>query len=395
MRATEIQGIVTATITVNSNIDTIMSDLCAAFRAHGAAMRMVLDAAPLFANPGLLPALATATAREGLPCFLVACNGKVRLVVGREHGREVTVHEAFNMPLVAYLVDHPAFHLSHLLRVPENAVVTVVDEGHLAFLEQAGLPCRTRIFCPHGGPEAIPEPLPASRRGIDLLFVGNVADPGPVPAWLEQAAAGRADLKPVLAEALEAVLGEGCDPWLALADGFERHRLEASPLTVAKYVPALDAYARTTRRFEVLRAIRRHRVTILGNISGTRDLDHHEVRGVASFARACSLMAETKLLINSPTFPRGGHERVFYGLSRGAVIAVEAGTFLRQDYESGLGMIPIPGNAADFDDTLAELSARPERLDELRARGLASYGERHSWRERAGRILRALEGHWA
>ncbi len=396
MRATDLQGIVTATITVNSAVDTIMSDLSGAFAALGVSMRTVLDAAPLYANPGLLPALAVSLCREGLPAFLVTCNAKVRVVAGQERGRDVTVHEAFDMPMVAFMVDHPATHLAHLLRAPENTIITVIDEGHLAFLEQAGLAPRSRLFCPHGGPEPVPNPRTTRERGIELLFSGNVGDPGPEAAWLDRASGGRSELRAILAEALDAVRDEQRDPYLAIVEASARRGAETTPLAAAKHVADLDAYAMMSRRFQVLRAITGHRVTVLGEVSGTNALDHHTLLGTASFARARSRMADAKLLINSrSTFARGGHERIFYGLSRGAVVVTEPSAFLRQDLETGLGMVALPADPAATDDLLSDLLARPERLDALRERGLAGYAQRHGWRERAERILGALAAHAA
>ena len=393
MRATDYQGIVTATVTLNTAVDTLMSDLGSALGALGVATRTLFHA-PSHPNPHLMLGLVVQLRDEGMPAFILNCNAKDRLVVGEERGREITVHEAWNLPMIAFMVDHPASHLAHLLRAPENALVTVIDEGHLAFLDQAGLPPRSRIFCPHGGPEAIPDPRPASGRGIGLLFSGNVADPGPEAAWLERVSGGRADIRAALAEALDAVRAEGQDPYVAIADAYTRHDLPAAPLSVAKTVTELDAYAMMARRFQVLRAIRGHRVTVLGEVSATDALAHHDLRGTTSFARTRHLMADAKLLINSrSTFSRGGHERIFYGLSRGAVVATEPSAFLRQDLEDGLGMAQLPADPADLDDFLSDLLARPGWLDELRGRGLAGYGERHSWRERAGRLLTALEAH--
>lgn len=393
MRATDYHGIVTATVTVNTAVDTLMSDLGSALGALGVATRTVFHAAN-YPNPHLMLGLVVQLRDEGMPAFILNCNAKDRLVVGEERGREITVHEAWNLPMIAFMVDHPASQLAHLLRAPENALVTVIDEGHLAFLEQAGLPPRSYLFCPHGGPEAIPDPRPARERGLELMFSGNVGDPGPEAAWLERLSAGRAEVRAALAEALEAVRAEARDPYVAIADAYTRRGLPAAPLSVAKVVTELDAYAMMSRRLAVLRAIKGHRVTVLGEVSGTDALAHHDLRGTTSFVRTRSLMAETKLLLNSrATFARGGHERIFYGLSRGAVVATEPSSFLREDLEGGLGMVQLPADPADLDDFLADLLARPERLDELRARGLAGYGERHSWRERAGRILTALEAH--
>ena len=393
MRATDYQGLVTATITVNTAVDTLMADLGGALGALGVAVRTVFHAAA-YPNPHLMLGLVVQLRDEGMPAFILNCNAKDRLVVGEERGREVTVHEAWNLPMVAFMVDHPAAHLAYLLRAPENALITVIDEGHLAFLDQAGLPPRSRIFCPHGGPEAIRDPRPARERSLDLMFSGNVGDPGPEAAWLERVSADRADLKAALAEALEAVRAEGRDPYVAIADAYARRGLPAAALSVAKAVTDLDAYAMMSRRFAVLRAIRGHRVTVLGEVSAPDALAHHDLRGTTSFARTRSLMADAKLLLNSrSTFGRGGHERIFYGLSRGAVVATEPSSFLREDLDGGLGMVQLPADPADLDDFLADLLARPDRLDELRARGLAGYGERHSWRERAGRILTGLEAH--
>ncbi len=393
MGATDFQGIVTATVTPNTAVDTIMSDLGAGFCALGAAVRTVFHT-PSYPNPHLMLALMVQLRDEGMPAFILNCNGKDRLVVGEDRGREITVHEAWNLPLVAFMVDHPAAHLPHLLRAPENAVVTVIDEGHLAFLDQAGLPPRSRVFCPHGGPEAIPDPRPARERGIALLFSGNVGDPGPEADWLDRIAAGQAEIRAILAEALEAVRAEQQEPYAAISEAYSRRGRAATPLTTARYVNELDSYAMMSRRFQVLRAISGHRVTVLGDVAGTDALARHDLRGTTSFARARSLMADSQILINSrSTFGRGGHERIFYGLSRGAVVVTEPSAFLREDLDTGLGMVQVPADTADLDDFLSDLLARPDRLDALRERGLARYSARHGWRERAGRILAALEAH--
>ncbi len=393
MRATNFQGIITATLTPNTAVDAIMSDLGSGFCAIGAAVRTVFHT-PSYPNPRLMLAMMVQLRDEGVPAFILNCNGKDRLVVGEERGREITVHEAWGLPLVAFLVDHPAAHLPHLLRAPENALITVIDQGHLAFLEQAGLPPRSHLFCPHGGPEAIADPLPARERGISLLFSGNVGDPGPESEWLNRVCAGQSELRAILSEALEAVRAEQRDPYAAIQNAYGRRGRAATPLTVAKYVNDLDVYAMMSRRFDVLRAITRHRVTVLGDVTGTNALAHHETRGTTSFAKTRSLMADTKLLLNSrSTFGRGGHERIFYGLSRGAVVATESSSFLSEDLQTGLGMVQLPARTADLNDFLSDLLAQPDRLDEVRQRGLAQYTARHSWRERARRILDALEAH--
>ena len=397
MRATDCQGLVTATVTPDAAVDTLMADLGSAFAALGVAVRTLFHT-PSHPNPHLMVGLMAQLRDGGMPAFILNCNAKDRLVVGTERGREITVHEAWNIPLIAFLVDHPACHLPHLLRAPENCLITVIDEGHLAFLEQAGLPPRSVLFCPHGGPEAIPDPRPMRERGLGLLFAGNVADPGPEAAWLDRASGGRPGSRAALAEALERVRLEGGEPYASLAEAYGRRDLPATPLTLARMVVDLDAYVMMARRFQVLSAIRGHRVTVAGEgaASAAAAHAHHDLRGVTSFARVRNLMADSRVVINSRvTFQRGGHERIFYGLSRGAVVATEAGSFLRPDLDAGLGMVPLPAAAADLDDFISDLLAGPDRLETLREQGLAVYPHRHSWRERAGRILAGFAAHVA
>ena len=396
MRATDCQGLVTATVTPDAAVDTLMADLGGGLAALGVAVRTLFHT-PSHPNSHLTIGLLTQLRDNGLPAFILNCNAKDRLVVGTtERGREVTVHEAWNIPLIAFLVDHPAYHLPHLLRAPENCLITVIDEGHLAFLEHAGLPPRSLLFCPHGGPEIIADPRPMGERSIDLHFSGNVADPGPEATWLDRVSGGRADARAALAEALDGVRLEGREPYASLAEAYGRRDLPGTPLTLAKMVAELDAYAMMARRFAVLSAIRGHRVTVTGEVaaSAAAALAHHDLRGATSFARVRSLMADSRVVLNSRvTFGRGGHERIFYGLSRGAVVATEAGPFLRPDLEAGLGMVPLPADPADLDDFLSDLLAKPDRLEALRERGLAVYSQRHSWRERAGRILAGFAAH--
>lgn len=112
------------------------------------------------------------------------------------------------------------------------------------------------------------------------------------------------------------------------------------------------------------------------------------------FTQALALMAETKVVINSRcTFSRGAHERVFYALSRGAVVATERSTFLERDMDEGAGMVALPTAAEDINALLGGLCDDPARLDRLRGTGLATYATRHNWRNRAERLLPTIKQH--
>jgi len=381
---------VTATVTPFSSFDAFLTDIGAALNALGVPTRTLLHASE-YPNPALMQALVLQLKNGGMRGFVLNCNAKDELLLGRDaRGRGLSIHDAWKIPLVALVVDHPAGQFEALSRAPEHAIIGLIDEGHLAFFDRAGWRPRARIFCPHGGPEPLAEQREARDRPIDLLFVGGVVDPGPSAAWLDRVAGRDRRLRAALAAALEAIHDGGMEVYQALAGVFDSRGLDSAPAAVAGLVAALDERATQLRRFEVLRAITDRRVVILG-ADPIPALAHHDMRGPSLFPQSLRAMADARVLINSRwTFGRGAHERLFYGLSRGAVAATEASSFLADDLERGLGMVALPGDPSQINDRLAALCEDPDRIDALRARGLAEYPARHTWRERMTRVLAAL-----
>jgi hypothetical protein len=295
--------------------------------------------------------------------------------------------------MVGFLVDHPAYHLPSLLRAPEKALITVIDEGHLGFLKDIGLPKQATLFCPHGGPPPLPVQRMAADRPIDLLFIGNIGAEPPLGLWLDRNAAGDAGLRQILAEAHDAVREDGEEPYAALVAALGRAGRGMAMTEIAGLVVTLEGFVARSRRLQVLKAIRSRRVTILGTVApeAVAELAHHDLRGAQSFAKGLSLMAGTKILLNSRmTFARGAHERVFYGLSRGAVVATEPSSFLAAELAAGLGMLGLPKEEDAIDRVLDGMLADPAALDACREQGLAHYARHHTWVERVGRMLGAL-----
>lgn len=394
MRNTDIQALITATVTPQGPMDGMLIDACAALNGLGIMTRVLLHADG-FPNPNLMKALVVNLRESGMPSFILNINAKDELVMGQRDGRPLTIHDAWNIPLVAWMVDHPALHLNYLLNAPENAVIGVIDEGHLAFLRDAGLAPRSHVFCPHGGPPIAPDLRDAADRPIDLLFGGNVNDPGPLPAWLDAQSGGDATLRAALAEGYEAVRAD-VELYRALSQAFQRRGLNAHPHALAPHIMALDTFIAQGRRIEVLSAVRGRRITLLGNVSpaAAARLEGHDLRGGANFINGISLMASAKVSLSTRRpFARGGHERIFYAMSRGSVIATEPSTFLNEDLDHELGMVRLPESPADIGAMLSDLCGDNDRLDAIRERGARDYLARHGWGERMERILAAVRPH--
>lgn len=394
MRNTRLQALITATVTPAGPFDAMPADAGAALTALGVFNRVLLHADG-FANPNLMKALVMALRDSPLDGFILNVNAKDELVIGERDGRPLTIHDAWGIPLVAWMVDHPAVHLSHLRRAPENAIVGVIDEGHLRFLADCGLAPRSHVFIPHGGPPSVANPLPAAERSLGVVTMGNVDDPGPLSEWLDTHSRGNATLRGALADGYDAA-ADGTEIYAALVESFTHRKLNPHPHVLAPFIAALDTHLNQSRRLTVLEAVRGQRMIILGNVTprAAARLEHHDIRGTTSFAEGLALMSEAKLLLNSRfAFGRGAHERIFYALSRGAVVATEASVFLQRDMDEGAGMIALPRAAADIDDTVCALCGDDARLDRLREQGMATYPARHGWGERMQRLLPLVHRH--
>ncbi len=382
--------LITASVALSAPIDTMMADLGHAFTRRGVFTRTLLHT-DAFPNHRFAQAMVGVVNEYDGPGFILNLNAKDAFVATLEDGSSVSVHDAWDLPLVSFMVDPPAVHEDYLRAAPENAVITFIDEGHLDYFDAAGFPSRTRIFCPHGGPDPIPDPLGAEDREIDLLFSGTVVAPASLADWLDRLADGDSGRRKALETAHEAVADGGEDVFAALDTAFD-----GTPADMATLVGKLDTFVSQTRRLDVLAAIRGNRVTICGPVApeaGER-LAHHDLRGDTRFGEVLELMANAKVVINSRvTFGRGAHERLFYAMSRGAVVATEPSAFMATEIDNAEGLFALPRGADDIDDTIGGMLADPAAIDEMRDRGRPVYVEKHTWNERAGRILAALGRH--
>ena len=396
MRTTQMQAIIRVTATPYQSTETIFNDLLIASNTLGISTRLHNQGENL-PNNELFFSILLIMRNDASPMFMVGMNGGDQIVVGtKESGKPLLLHDSWPFPLVSLIVGHPATHLENLGRSPANCIAAVIDEGHLGFFDDVDVPPRTRLFCPHGGPEAVPDPLPAQDRNIDVLFSGTIDDQDSFDDWLDRLSNRSPDRKAALKEAFEAVYEGNAEVYRALSESFTRHKQNTRPRFLAPFVTALDAYVTQRRRIEVLEAIRGCRVVVLGKVGpkAAERLSHHDLRGETTFIRMLSMAAESRILLNSrKTFARGAHERIFYGLSRGAVVVTDPSTFLEDDFERGLGMVKQPEDLKTLNQLVSDLCADSDMLDRLRAQGLETYPERHTWRERMKRLLPAVIRH--
>jgi len=256
---------------------------------------------------------------------------------------ETALYDYLNIPLFAFLVDHPMYHLNRLNRGVKNLIVSCVDRTHVDFLKRFLNGEYTKVFIPHGAPF---RPHPDSgrsvgKRNIDILFAGTVFNPD---SYREKWSAGGRSIARLYDEIMERYLS-GHDRTLIMAaeDVFEERGIDTEYLNHYRFWENLvyvDLYVRNKRRLDVIRRLSKLglRIEIFGN-GWEPDLDRHpSVKFYPSlpFERVQEKMADAKVVLNIlPTFHEGGHERIFSAMLNGAVCLSSGNSYLRREFREG------------------------------------------------------------
>lgn len=362
----------------------MLEGLAAALPGSGLPTRIVLTESDGRGIEAFLRLAATMDAAARSRSLLVDLNGRLRL-------REATGFRKFS-----FVTDHPAVVLEPLAAAPPDALFGCVDRGHPDFLRAVGLPRRT-IFFPHGGPEP-EEGLPTmGERDIPLLFVGHLAT---LPRR-DDLAAGLEGNPPRVREVMMAAAAEAAEgvaePFACLCNACGAAAIDwrdfgAEGLHTAIDVISRWAEARVRRR--LLDALSGLPVTVVGRVADgffDRAPERFNLVGPMDFDTVRGLMRRTRLLLNSvAVFPDGSHERLWYGMAAGCAVATDPSRFVAEDFRDGESILFWPQEPAAMRALAQRAVDDPEGLQAMAETARPTYAARHTWRERASRLLTAF-----
>lgn len=381
------QGVALANLTQSASIDTMVADLAAGLRERGCHTRLALRA--LDPQAALVSALLYDLSRYPGPRFVLDVNAKCHIYAQDEQGRQTTAFDLLNLPLVAFFESNPLHHLEHIAQVPRRTLFTVVERGHRAILNMLGIADERILFLPHAGPPPVADVRPSRERTIPLMFLGNILPQANDREWGAQLNLGEAETQ-VAFEVLDQMAAGATDAFPLTLAALARRGLAPDIATLARIVPAVEARLNYRRRMETLQAIRSVPIHVFGEIApGVRLNDNVVAAGSTPFATALSMMDHTRLLFNFMPFRTGAHERVFYGLSRGACVVSDPSSLLA-DGAAGEGGVILRAPPKDLDEQVRALVDDPDQLDRRREAGRAWYAQAHTWHHRAGDLLDGL-----
>jgi len=246
-------------------------------------------------------------------------------------GQAVSVYDSTDIPLLAWLVDHPLHHRERLRIAGKNIIVGCVDKVHTEQVRFAAAHDVSSFYCPHFA--CIPEHLiDTAGHGVESAAF-TVVLPGSlgIPAVNRiEAIASRGPLAEELFYALTnaAEYDAGFDIYSAAIQCLHGQNIRLSQRDLSVFLSntllLIDDYIRAKRREDLLYAMKA--VGIVVDVYGNCVSDHpavagHRFHGPVDFTQLLNLINRCDVLLDSgANFTNGTHERVLTGLGLGKVV---------------------------------------------------------------------------
>lgn len=255
-----------------------------------------------------------------------------------------SLYDQCGITFVAWLVDHPMYHVPRLVQPMKNRRIVCVDPSHLRFIDRYFGGRETAYFIPHGAASLPADTLmPQAERLPEILFSGTYYDPQKTAARLQRLPAESASfvngLLELVARREDVALTDAAWEILAACPLPPDQQL-ATYVDLLKIFVWLDQHHIAVRRRYLLDRLVEARLPL--HLYGAHWEDspyiHHpsvHIHPPLPANEMIARFARSAILLNMvPSFPSGSHERVFQALQADAVCATHAGVYMREHFEA-------------------------------------------------------------
>ncbi len=257
----------------------------------------------------------------------------------------VPFYEEFNIKVINMVVDHPAYYLKYIKKVPKNYHQINIDKNHDTFMKRF-CPDISSCFIPSAGTflnenhdylsdKDYPD---SSKRSIDILFVGNFTKKEILDKKLE----GLGDEYKAFYTGMYEDLFENPEKTIdeAYLEALKKNKVDATDDEIYSAYNSViypDLRVRFCYRELMIRALTDlgYKVSVLGRGFDTLNLAHHEnieSLGHGSSLYCLDLMNRAKITLNvMPWFKNGAHDRVFNAMLNGSVSLTDGSVYLDEE----------------------------------------------------------------
>lgn len=301
---------------------------------------------------------------------------------------------AYKIPYINILMDHPFHYEKPLGRAPETSIVLCTDRNHVKYIRRYFKNIRQTDFLPHAGVELGSKHKPLLERGIDVLYAGALPIYTVAKMIPDLASIPEVDGQ----EMAQEVLGELVNhPDRTTEDVIEEYlksrRSDISEKRVQEIIVQMrfiDSYATSFFREQSVRILVENgiRVTALGtgwDQCEWSDNSYLDYRGKVLAPEIMPLMNDAKIVLNTMTwFKAGAHDRIFNGMLAGAAVVTDDSTYLRREFTDGRELVMFSRKElATLPERVCGLFGHIQDAQQMADCGYRAAKEHHTWKSRA------------
>ena len=302
--------------------------------------------------------------------------------------------DAYEVPYINILMDHPFHYEKPLRNAPENSVVLCTDRNHVKYIRKYFKNIRQTDFLPHAGVELGSRHKPLAERGIDVLYAGalpiyTVSKMIPDLSSIREVD-GQEMAQDVLGELIKNPERTTEDVIAAYLKDKRNDIPEQRIHEIIVQMRFIDSYATSFFREQAVRILVESGIRVTAYGTGWDQCDwsdnpYLDYRGKVLAPEILPLMNNAKVVLNTMTwFKAGAHDRIFNGMLAGAAVVTDDSTYLRREFRDGEELLMF---------SLKELGTLPERVfalfghmeeaQRIAERGYRAAKENHTWKSRA------------
>lgn len=302
--------------------------------------------------------------------------------------------DAYEIPYINILMDHPFHYERPLQRAPETSVVLCTDRNHVSYIRRYFKHIQRTDFLPHAGVELGAKHKPLLERGIDVLYAGALPIYTVSRMIPDLHAIREVDGEDMAQEVLRELVHHPEQTTEAVIEAYLKDRCEGiAPERVREIIVQMrfiDSYATSFFREQAVRILVESgiRVTAYGtgwNQCDWSDNPYLDYRGKVLAPEILPLMNDAKIVLNTMTwFKAGAHDRIFNGMLAGAAVVTDDSAYLRREFRDGeeLEMLSLK-ELGTLPERVCTLFGHMEETQQMAARGYRAAKENHTWKNRA------------
>lgn len=308
--------------------------------------------------------------------------------------------DMLGIPHVACIVDSQNLFIP-LIHSPLT-IIACSDQNSCDFFK--GLKCKNVLFLPHGVEKNLENNENRKKKYQVSVFSTLIDYKKLKNDWEEKY---DKVIRDAMMQAAERTLFESSTNYVqALVEAIDaqmelNYQIDPNKIDFISVLDDLEMYIKGRSRIDSIKAIKEGEVHIFGSApAGTsweeylgKENKNYIIHEPVPYEQVLDIIKDTKILLNAfPWVKYGAHERIFYGLSLGALVLTNRNEYLERYFEDEKNILFYDlNNPEEINQKVNKYLSDNEKRDEITKAGKEIVQEYHTWDKRAETLIKELQ----